>query len=679
MANKNITISNFPDIAVTNNDGNITGLVVDSVTTNNFTTSGNINLSNSNVNLGNLEDITILGGDAGQTIVTDGQGNLTWAAGGGGSPGGSNRYVQYNDDNTFGGSANFTYDEAQGTVSISRANIANANVGNIYMTGNISNVDYLDFDTQSVAADSFARMKWNSDYATMDVGLLNNVTLQLGQESHYYIKAGSAITNGRAVMFTGAQGDQIIGAHANSSVAGFKSRYIMGVATQDIAAGGFGYVTAFGRVSNINTFSYPEGSILYLTPNSEGLLQTTEPAAPNPKVAVAACLIQSNSPSAQNGRILVRPDEGYSLEDIQNVETTVPTNNDVLVYNGTSNVWQHRSSVPLANLATNANTVTNAAQPNITSVGTLTSLTISGNLDVDTITHGGSFVQVGNGFSFGQGANANLIKFSGNAGTQVISFYNTNANIKSIGQNVSLNDAVQIDSAGIYPTTTGDKYLGASAFRWGNIFVSRANVTGNVDMGAGAYLNFAPNSYINGIGGVNVNGWTFNTPDLQPPINGSIGNGVFELSLLKVVTANVTTTLLANTANVSGNLTVVGNITTANSRITGRNFVTSANGILNSGSGTNLTLDWTRELQHFTPTNATNITVGAAPAAGMTVCLVLKMPSTSYNVALNGVTGTQTSSGSTSFAPGTQRAAHLIFRSYGTTTNDIFVQIDASA
>lgn len=607
MANKNITISNFPDIAVTNNDGNITGLVVDSVTTNNFTTSGNINLSNSNVDLGNLENITILGGQAGQTIVTDGLGNLSWAAGGGGgSPGGSNRHVQYNDDNTFGGSADFTYDKSQGIVSIGRANIANANVGNIYMTGNISNVDYLDFDTQSVAVDSFARMKWNSDYATLNVGLLNDVTLQLGQESHYYIKAGTGgILNGRVVAFSGAQGDQIIGVHANTSSAGFKSKYVMGIATQDITEGSFGYVTAFGRVSNINTFPYPEGSILYLTPNSQGLLQTNEPAAPNPKVAVAACLVQSNSPSAKNGRLLVRPDWSYNLEDLQNVETNVPVNNDVLVYTTNGNVWEHRDRVPMAANASVAEVVSKNAQPSITSVGTLTSLTISGNLDVETITHGGSYVQVGNGFSFGQGANANLIRFSGNAGTQVISFYNTNANIKSIGQSVAVNDAVQVDSAGIYPTTTGDKFLGASAFRWGNLFVAQANV--------------------------------------------------------------------------SGNIVVDGNVTTSNNRVVARNFVTSANGIVNSGSGTNLTLDWTRELQHFTPTNATNITVGAPPAAGLTVCLVLKMPSTSYNIALNGITGTQTSSGATSFAPGTQRAAHLIFRSYGTTTSDIFVQIDASA
>jgi hypothetical protein len=49
-------------------------------------------------------------GTSGQTIVTNGSGTLSWAAGGGGSPGGSTTQIQYNNAGAFGGASTFTYD-----------------------------------------------------------------------------------------------------------------------------------------------------------------------------------------------------------------------------------------------------------------------------------------------------------------------------------------------------------------------------------------------------------------------------------------------------------------------------------------------------------------------------------------------------------------------------------------
>jgi len=49
-------------------------------------------------------------GTSGQTIVTNGSGTLSWAAGGGGSPGGAPTQIQFNSSGSFGGSANFTWD-----------------------------------------------------------------------------------------------------------------------------------------------------------------------------------------------------------------------------------------------------------------------------------------------------------------------------------------------------------------------------------------------------------------------------------------------------------------------------------------------------------------------------------------------------------------------------------------
>ena len=60
-------------------------------------------------------------GSANQVLKTDVSGNVTFAdqsGGGGGSPGGSNTHIQFNNSDSFGGSANFTFD---GTSTVTLA------------------------------------------------------------------------------------------------------------------------------------------------------------------------------------------------------------------------------------------------------------------------------------------------------------------------------------------------------------------------------------------------------------------------------------------------------------------------------------------------------------------------------------------------------------------------------
>lgn len=82
-----------------------------------------------NVNLGNVANLHISGGQNGYVLQTDGAGTLTWAAGGGGgngTPGGSNTQVQFNDNENFGGSAYFTYNDFTRTLQVGGNLIANS-------------------------------------------------------------------------------------------------------------------------------------------------------------------------------------------------------------------------------------------------------------------------------------------------------------------------------------------------------------------------------------------------------------------------------------------------------------------------------------------------------------------------------------------------------------------------
>ena len=126
------------NLAVTG-EGNIVGnLVVGG----NVTVNGSINANLGNVivenltvegesNLGSVGNVTITGGSNNYVLRTDGSGNLTWAniqseiA----NAAGANTYVQINNNNLFGASANFRFNTSTNTLFVDgNANVTTMNV-----------------------------------------------------------------------------------------------------------------------------------------------------------------------------------------------------------------------------------------------------------------------------------------------------------------------------------------------------------------------------------------------------------------------------------------------------------------------------------------------------------------------------------------------------------------------
>ena len=134
-----------------------------------------------------------------------------------------------------------------------------------------------------------------------------SIVQDIGEESFYRVKASSTITKGQVVMFTGSVGASggLIGAPA-TGLTGAQAEYIMGVATQNIANNGWGYVTWFGEIKGINTTggaeAWVDGQILYYNPAVTGGLTKNRPSPPNPIVMMAAVVH-----AASNGILFVRP------------------------------------------------------------------------------------------------------------------------------------------------------------------------------------------------------------------------------------------------------------------------------------------------------------------------------------------------------------------------------------
>lgn len=211
--------------------------------------------------------------------------------------------------------------------------------------GNVGNANAVSFDTTpGTLPTADGSLYWDSADGTSTLSLImagGNVVQQIGEETYYRIKASSAITNGQAVMFTGTVGASggLTGAPA-SGLTDATSTYFMGVATEDIALNGWGYVTNFGLVRGVDTSggaeSWTDGQILYYNPSVAGGLTKNVPSAPAAKIQVAVVV---NAASGGSGSLFVRPTINVSLEDLNDVETASASTNDLLQYDGSK--WTH--------------------------------------------------------------------------------------------------------------------------------------------------------------------------------------------------------------------------------------------------------------------------------------------------------------------------------------------------
>jgi hypothetical protein len=137
-----------------------------------------------------------------------------------------------------------------GTLSVARGGTGN----------NGTAVDALVFDTlayktSSPSSDALAtgEMRWNTTDKTLDLKLENDVTLQVGQEQNIYAQNAGLddIPNGAAVYISGVATGDIPSVEIASSVNSLANK-TLGVATQEILSGDYGYITLTGLVRGLS-------------------------------------------------------------------------------------------------------------------------------------------------------------------------------------------------------------------------------------------------------------------------------------------------------------------------------------------------------------------------------------------------------------------------------------------
>jgi len=215
-----------------------------------------------------------------------------------------------------------------GGVPSSTTNKLYNNAGDLYWDGNpLVELPSGGLESQILykVSDASNELAWIDNYATELRELVKNDT-------------GSDILKGTAVMATGAVGDRIQVAPATAD-GSTEARYMLGIASEDITNSTEGYVTLAGPIKGLNTGSYTVGTVLWLDPDNDGELTSTQPSSPNLQMSVAIV----TSSNASSGRIFVRMwEQQPGLHELHDVNVDVGlASGDLIAYNSSNSTWEN--------------------------------------------------------------------------------------------------------------------------------------------------------------------------------------------------------------------------------------------------------------------------------------------------------------------------------------------------
>ena len=312
---------------------------------------------------------------------------------------------------TTGSSGPATYSTLTGILNI--PDYGSVLTGYVPYTGATTNVNlgewgisagYFQADLTPTQSGGVGRLIWNSTDGTLNLGLVGGtVTLDLGQQEYARVVNGTGGNRLRAsyqaVKIIGAQGQRLqVGLSRADNDA--NSKDTLGLIAENINSNQEGFIITNGLLEEIDTTgalqgeTWTDGDTLYLSGTTFGAITNVKPIAPIHTVIIGFVAYAH----ANHGKIFVKVDNGYELEELHDVNPLPYVNNGVLYRDTTLNLWRSATIPTLlgytpANQATTLtiNGTTYDLSANRTwSVGTVTSITAGAGLDGGTITVSGT-------------------------------------------------------------------------------------------------------------------------------------------------------------------------------------------------------------------------------------------------------------------------------------------------
>lgn len=407
--------------------------------------------------------------------------------GGGSAAGGANSTVQFNSSNISTGSANFTYNSTTNLLTLS----GNANVGNLISSGIASATRFISnvtTGTTPLQVTSTTRVA-NLNVAYANVSDFVNITTSTTGTQYLLLSSGltgnvseTANANLTFNSATGNLGTTLLNVTSNANVGNLGTAGLI-VATGNITGGNLNTAGALSVTGNANVGNIGAAAGVFTTV-AGSLVTASQPNITSVGTLTSLAVtgnITSGNVYANSGTIGAANLTGTLTTNAQPNITSVGTLTSLGVSGAVtastlvSNVATGTapltvtSTTQVANLnvatAGTAGTVTTAAQPNITSVGTLSSLAVTGNI-----------------------TSGNVYANSGTIGASLLTGTLTTAaqpNITSVGTLTSLTVTGN--------TTSGNVSVGSGAVTLGSLTTgantTAGTITGNFTLTTGSRLN----------------------------------------------------------------------------------------------------------------------------------------------------------------------------------------------
>jgi hypothetical protein len=464
--------------------------VTGTVTGGNLTTAGAANVGSLNVtgtsNLGNVGNVTITGGTNGYFLQTNGSGALTWAAQTAGS-------------NIANGTSNVNIPTVNGNVNITSAGNTTmvitdtgANVtGTFTASNNVTGVQLV--STIAIGTAPFV-VTSTTQVANLNVATAGTVTTNAqGNITSVGSLTGLTVSNATGVVDFTTTANVTLGAVANLHISGGTSGQVLSTN----GSGGLSFISVSSSsisngTSNVNIPAV-NGNVDITAAGNTVLVVTGTGANIAGTLNVTGNLVAGN---------ITTSGSGGNISNVNNISANtftsiITTGTAPFIVSSTTQVAN--LNVATAGTAGLAVAVTGNAQGNITSVGTLTSLDVTGNIT------GGNISTVG----------------TANVGTLIVTGATTFGNLTA--NNVALNGGLTSNRSNVVVTTnTVIDQFGPGTFRTAKYIISASGDDGFQSVET-LLIHDGTTSYITIYGSICSNN-TADIIELSSNINGVSGN-----------------------------------------------------------------------------------------------------------------------------------------------------------
>jgi hypothetical protein len=154
---------------------------------------------------------------------------------------------------------------------------------------------------------------------------------------HLYGKndQGTAIYKGQPVYIYSANGANPLIQLASNTGERTSSKTI-GLLAQDLSVNAFGYIITEGLLEGFNTSAGAAGDPMWLGPTGNIIYGTGNKPYGNNHLVSLGIVLRSNN---NNGKVYVKVQNGFEIEELHQVYAINPSNKDTLLYNSGSGAW----------------------------------------------------------------------------------------------------------------------------------------------------------------------------------------------------------------------------------------------------------------------------------------------------------------------------------------------------